>query len=581
MTSLLMFLAVGVVSPVQGGSDNGWNDLLVCPTNAIGTVAWRNFSEEPGTALGDVWVFTNNMLVCRGKPRGYLVLAEKLSDFELSFEWKRPEGKKPGKAGVLMRMSGPDRIWPKSLEAQLNAGQAGDFWGLGGFELDGPAERKSVVENPQQGRLTNLKRTSDHEKPVGEWNIYEIIAHGAEVTLRINGIEVNRATKCDQVAGPLCLTAEGDEIHFRNVRLRKLADQTGDTWKKEILNKQIKAFCIDFNWGPKGVNGFAGPGHWGDADPAAHVAWYEKLGANVIQTFAVSCNGYAWFKGGKIPEQPGMKHDFLPEVVKLGHAKKMMVMGYFCIAANTRWGQNHPDLSYGFKSEYHIPFTDEYLDYLAMSIEEALRISGMDGFMIDWVWNPTDAARKSGNGGKWLGAEKGLFKKLMGKEFPGEEQLSKEDKLAYERRAIDRCWAKIRDAAKKTNPDCVIWLSCNKVSDPTSIDSNLYKQVDWLMDESGNPAAMKGIAGMLGEKTKQVLCLVGWGDKHDARKVLSDPATKEYAIYGFSRPGENSLPLPVETYFSKPIDEFNGNDKNIAVLARFFNGKAWDYTSQK
>ncbi len=36
--------------------------------------------------------------------------------------------------------------------------------------------------------------------------------------------------------------------------------------------KEIKAFCIDFNWGPGGPNGFAAPGLWADADPAAHVA---------------------------------------------------------------------------------------------------------------------------------------------------------------------------------------------------------------------------------------------------------------------------------------------------------------------
>ena len=75
----------------------------------------------------------------------------------------------------------------------------------------------------------------------------------------------------------------------------------------------IKAFCIDFNWGPKGINGFAGPGVWADASPADHVRWYEGLGANVIQTFAVSCNGYAWYKGGIVPPQPGLKHDFLTD----------------------------------------------------------------------------------------------------------------------------------------------------------------------------------------------------------------------------------------------------------------------------
>ena len=82
----------------------------------------------------------------------------------------------------------------------------------------------------------------------------------------------------------------------------------------------INAFCIDFNWGPKGINGFAGPGVWADASPEQHVRWYEGLGANVIQTFAVSCNGYAWYKGGIVPPQPGLKHDFLTEVVRLGRA---------------------------------------------------------------------------------------------------------------------------------------------------------------------------------------------------------------------------------------------------------------------
>ena len=56
---------------------------------------------------------------------------------------------------------------------------------------------------------------------------------------------------------------------------------------------QIKAFDIDFNWDQ---GKFAQPGHWADADPEEHIRWYESLGANVVQTFAVSCNGYAWYK---------------------------------------------------------------------------------------------------------------------------------------------------------------------------------------------------------------------------------------------------------------------------------------------
>ena len=100
------------------------------------------------------------------------------------------------------------------------------------------------------------------------------------------------------------------------------------------VDYEIKAFCIDFNWGAGGPNGFARPGLWADADPAEHVAWYKGLGVSVIQTFCVSCNGYAWYKNGFVPPQPALKDDILPDVVRLGHEKGLMVMAYICAGAN-------------------------------------------------------------------------------------------------------------------------------------------------------------------------------------------------------------------------------------------------------
>jgi alpha-L-fucosidase len=350
------------------------------------------------------------------------------------------------------------------------------------------------------------------------------------------------------------------------VTLRKVGEMIRNNVE---LPEPIRAFCVDFNWGPGGPNGFAPPGLWADADPAEHIAWYAGLGANVIQTFAVSCNGYAWYQGGKIPAQPGLQHNFLPEVVQLGHAKGMKVMGYFCIAANTRWGREHPELSYGTPSAYHVPFTDAYLDYLAAAIEEALTRGSMDGFMVDWLWNPSDKVRN----GKWLPAEKQLFEQLTGQPFPGEDHLTAEANLAYERKAIDRCWDRIHATAKRVKPACIIWLSCNKVADPAIAGSRLLQEVDWMMDESGNPDAMRAITPMLGPQARQMLCLVGWGDRHDARKVLAGAANASFGIYGFSKPVTNSLPLPIATYMSQPPDAFKGNDRNIAVLTRVFTGQ--------
>jgi alpha-L-fucosidase len=343
----------------------------------------------------------------------------------------------------------------------------------------------------------------------------------------------------------------------------------------------IRAFCIDFNWGPGGPNGFAPPGLWADADPEQHVAWYAGLGANVIQTFAISCNGYAWYEGGKVPPQPGLRRDFTTRLVSLGHARGMRVMGYFCVAANTRWGQEHPDLSYGTPATFHLPLTDAYLDYLGEAITEALRKTKMDGFMVDWLWNPSDETRQQANQGQWLKAEQQLFTQLTGRAFPADGQPAPEDRLLYEQKATERCWRRIHDTAKRVKPGCIIWLSCHEVRSPHFLNTSVFKEVDWLMDESGTPEAMRAVAPRLGARTQPMLCLVGWGDRHDARKVLSDPASKAYGIYGFSKPGTNSLPLPIAECLGKPMDSFSGNDRNIAALARWFSDKPFDYVASE
>jgi alpha-L-fucosidase len=341
----------------------------------------------------------------------------------------------------------------------------------------------------------------------------------------------------------------------------------------------IRAFCIDFNWGPGGPNGFAPPGLWADADPEQHLEWYAGLGVNTIQTFAVSCNGYAWYQGGKIPPQPGLRHDFTTRLVRLGHARGMKVMGYFCVAANARWGREHPDLSYGTPDTFHLPLTDPYLDYLADAITDALCTTKVNGFMVDWLWNPSDQARQKATGGKWLPAEQELFTRLTGKPFPADGQPAPADRLLYEQKATERCWRRIHDTAKRVNPKCIIWLSCHDVRSPHFLNTSVFKEVDWLMDESGTPQAMREVTSRLGPRTRPMLCLVGWGDRHDARKILSDPANRAYGIYGFSKPGTNSLPLPIADYLAKPLDSFAGNDRNIAALARWFNSRPFDYVA--
>ncbi len=330
---------------------------------------------------------------------------------------------------------------------------------------------------------------------------------------------------------------------------------------------EIKAFCIDFNWGEGGPNAFAAPGLWADADPEKHVQWYKDLGCNTIQTFAVTHNGYAWYRSDVAPQQPGLKHDFLPEMVKLGHKKNMKVFGYFCPGANTYWGQTHPEESYGIPADYHIPYTNKYLDYLGASIEDALKKSGMDGFMIDWLWNPREI--------KWMECEQQMYVELMGEAFPGVEEVTPEMTLTFRQKAIDRCWKRIHDTTKRINPDCVIWLSCNDVHSKDIAGSPLLQQIDWMMNEAGDLESMKGLYSEVGKHTRLMTCLANWNNQ-DPVKTIPAAAQANIGLYGFAKPTEGSLLPSVKSYLSKPIDQFTGNDKIIATFARFYNGLPLD-----
>ena len=344
---------------------------------------------------------------------------------------------------------------------------------------------------------------------------------------------------------------------------------------KHALNEPIKAFDIDFNWGEGGPNAFAKPGLWANANPSEHIKWYEDLGCNTVQTFAVSCNGYAWYKNGIIPEQPGLKYDFLTDMVRLGHKKNMKVFGYFCAGANTKWGLDHPDLSYGIPSNPHIPFTTQYLDYLCASIEDAIRKTKMDGFMVDWIWNPGTPLEPYPPL-KWIACEQIMFNELMNLPFPGIDKITPEIENQFRRKAIDRCWKRIRETAKKADPDCLIWLTCCQVTSKDVVGSNMFKEADLLMNEGGDLAGVESIRNMVGEHTRLLTCLANW-NKQDAAEIVPGAIKANIGLYGFTKAGANSLLPSIDSFLSKAVDSFQGDDRNIAALARAYKGLSSEY----
>ncbi|MCY2960652.1 MAG: DUF1080 domain-containing protein [Planctomycetota bacterium] len=176
---------------------------------------WTFHLSDPAKGVADVWSVQDGILRCSGSPAGYLKTKETFTNFVLELDWRFDATKGAGNSGVLLRRTGPDKVWPRSIEAQLMSRNAGDIWNIDAVPMVVAPERT-------EGRHTEKLRPSN-EKPLGEWNHYKITLDGGELTLEVNGEVQNRASWCEEIAGEICLQSEGAWIEFRNVVLTKLA----------------------------------------------------------------------------------------------------------------------------------------------------------------------------------------------------------------------------------------------------------------------------------------------------------------------------------------------------------------------
>ena len=169
------------------------------------------------TPAGKVWSVKDGVLICAGRPTGYLRTTKEYENYTLELEWRWPKGSKGGNSGVLLHATKENALgqWPQSIESQLYRGNAGDFWAIG-TTIEVPD-----MEKRKKGRR-HINLTDDSEKPIGEWNKMKVICVGDRIRVDVNGVTVNAASKCSQQKGRICLQAEGHEIHFRKVILKPI-----------------------------------------------------------------------------------------------------------------------------------------------------------------------------------------------------------------------------------------------------------------------------------------------------------------------------------------------------------------------
>jgi hypothetical protein len=177
------------------------------------------------------FIVRDGKLVSLAQPNGHIITDEAYENYRLEVQYRFPA--KPGNCGVLVHASTPRALFnmfPKSIEAQLKSGDAGDFWCIA---LDittpdmearrGPKENWGV-DGKKARRIPNL--TDGSEKPPGEWNTMIVECVADRIKVWVNGDLVNFGFDCQATRGQIALQAEGSEVEFRKVELTPITALT-------------------------------------------------------------------------------------------------------------------------------------------------------------------------------------------------------------------------------------------------------------------------------------------------------------------------------------------------------------------
>ncbi len=187
---------------------------------------WSTFiphkdNSDPKTDPKGVFKVENGVIHVSGEEFGALTTNQEFENYRLVVEFKWGEKKWPPRekketprdSGILLHCVGPDKIWTKSIECQIQEHDCGDFWLVSGTTI-------MVDGTIQTGRKIKKK---DAEKPHGEWNTVECICDGDKITNIVNGVVVNEGDHASVTKGRILLQSEGAEVYYRKVELTPLA----------------------------------------------------------------------------------------------------------------------------------------------------------------------------------------------------------------------------------------------------------------------------------------------------------------------------------------------------------------------
>jgi hypothetical protein len=249
VSGVMLLLIIFAVVPASPPPDEaGWVPLF----NGHNLDGWYTFLPSTGKNKDPKGIFKveHGMIHVLDLPAttekldfGYISTNQELSNCRIRAEFKfgekrfAPRLEEKRDSGLLYYFVGPDKVWPRSLESQIQETDVGDLWIIDGtsittkIEIAGyPMYSTGPLLTKSSGRII---KSGDFEER-GNWNTVEVILDGAQVTHLVNGRVVMKAWDLKQPdpqdatkmipldRGRVALQAEGAEIWFRNVRMKPL-----------------------------------------------------------------------------------------------------------------------------------------------------------------------------------------------------------------------------------------------------------------------------------------------------------------------------------------------------------------------
>lgn len=226
----MALITAGAFAQQDAKAKKGWQNLL----DKNSTKGWHTYNKPD--SIGSAWSVKDGVLYLNAsqksdwqtKSGGDIVFEEVFDDFHLQLEWKISKNGNSGIMFLVQENTAYKYPWLTGPEMQV-------------LDNDGHADGKIIKH--RSGDLYDLISCSTETvRPVGEWNLAEIILKDSKLTFKLNGKTVVTTTIWDEnwtkmvanskfksmpdfgkfKSGKIALQDHGDDVWFRNIRVKRL-----------------------------------------------------------------------------------------------------------------------------------------------------------------------------------------------------------------------------------------------------------------------------------------------------------------------------------------------------------------------